>query len=846
MSGSDRVAVVTVVSKNYLALARTLAASVREHEPGARMFVLLVDELEGRIDPAREAFELVGLSELDNIPAPRELCFKYNVLELNTAVKPYLFEHLFRKHGLTKLVYLDPDILLLDSLSEILGILDGHSLVVTPHITSPIEDDRRPNELDLLRAGTFNLGFLGMADTPTTGRFLAWWQRRLYDYCAMDPDIGMHVDQNWINLVPAMFGDTVSLDDRRYNVAYWNLHERAHRITHKDGRFELDGRPLGFFHFSGFNAEQIEPISKHQDRFTLSDLPQLRPLFERYRDLLARNGHGEARQWPYAYGSFSNGVPIPDAARRLYRQLGPVARRFGNPFAADGEESFFSWLNERVVPIEPQSGDVPMTRIVAAVYESHAWLQSRFPDPLGRHRGELLQHLTDAGAEAYGLSPVFLEAMRGPGGSVGGVGQQSRRAAGVLRRRLKAPVRALLGRDTAVGRLVRSLDRRIQPMLSSWPELPERRTRRAPALPYGVNVAGYVTGGFGVAEAARCSVKALRAAGVPHVVSSVRAEGYADLDTSVGGVSDDAPYRVNLVHVNADQVEQFVRDRGWDHLRGRRNVGYWYWELARFPERWRESFRYFDEIWVATSFVQDAIAQGSPLPVVKLTPPVMLDLGEARADRVAHGLPDDAFVFLFTFDFLSVFERKNPLGLVEAFRRAFGTSSEALLVLKSLNADKAPDAVAALRGAANGLNVRFIDTDLDRPAMFGLIAASDAFASLHRSEGFGMGLAQAMFLGKPVIGTAYSGNLEFMTPQNSFLVGCDVVELACDYGPYERGNVWAEPDLDHAAELLRQVRRDPALASLRGARGAADLRRWLDPAVVGRRMDARLRRISEP
>jgi glycosyltransferase involved in cell wall biosynthesis len=665
----------------------------------------------------------------------------------------------------------------------------------------------------------------------------------------MDPDIGMHVDQNWLNLVPSFFDDTYVLKDPRYNVAYWNLHERGNRITHKGGESFLDDRPIVFFHFSGFDPDQIDRISKHQNRFTLGDLPELRPLFESYRDALGRNGYAAARKWPYAYGTFSNRVKIPDAARRLYRQLGPAALRFGNPFAAEGEGSFFEWLNEPAGTPHLEPGTPPITRLLAAIYDSHAHLQFAFPDPLGRSRDAFVRHMVEVGGQAYGLDGWFLEPLRGwePLRSQTELSQHARRLAAAVLRRLKSQARRLLGRGTLPGRVARSVAHRFDVALDAWPRLAERSTRSVPELPFGVNVAGYVTGAFGVAEAARASVAALAASGVPCAVNRVRAEAYEDLDEACDSQVEENPYRTNLVHVNADQVECFAQDRGWDYLRGRRNVGYWYWEVSRFPDRWRSSFRYFDEIWVATGFCQDAISRSSPVPVVRMPPPVLLlENGETEGDRAAFGLPAESYIFLFSFDYMSVFERKNPLAIVKAFRKAFEGRRDVMLVFKSINATRAVEQEKALETAAAGMNIRCISEGLERPAMLRLLAASDCFISLHRSEGFGLGMAQAMALGKPVIATGYSGNMDFMNEGNSFLVGYRLTELERDYGPYERGNVWAEPSVDHAVELMRLVEHDRALASAKAARGEQDIRQGFAPGVCGARMLERLRRISEP
>lgn len=341
-------AVCTVISKNYLSFARVFAKSLLKYQPDVKVFVLLVDKIDGYFDPAKEPFELILMEELDNVPNPAHLFFKYTVLELNTAIKPYFFAYLFSAYRIRKLVYFDPDILILHSLDTIWSLLDQHAIVLTPHLTASIEDGSTPGEMDILRAGIYNLGFIAMADTRPTHEFLQWWQKRLYNFCIMEPDKDLHVDQRWVDLAPGLFEGVYILRSPEYNVAYWNLHSRAQGIRIDGADVTMNGAPLRFFHFSGFYPDQIDQISKHQDRFTLNDLPNLRPLFERYRDLLLAEGYHQVRHWSYAYDYFDNGARIQELARKLYRRLGDRALRFGDPFATHGSSSFFAWSQSKI------------------------------------------------------------------------------------------------------------------------------------------------------------------------------------------------------------------------------------------------------------------------------------------------------------------------------------------------------------------------------------------------------------------------------------------------------------------------------------------------------------------
>ncbi len=190
-------------------------------------------------------------------------------------------------------------------------------------------------------------------------------------------------------------------------------------------------------------------------------------------------------------------------------------------------------------------------------------------------------------------------------------------------------------------------------------------------------------------------------------------------------------------------------------------------------------------------------------------------------------------------------ERKNPLGLIEAFRRAFAGRDDALLVLKCSRSNFCPEGLRALQEAAAGLHVKIIDTIFTRAEINSLMALADCYVSLHRSEGFGLTMAEAMNLGKPVIATAFSGNLDFMTGANSFLVSWSPLTIDRDHGPYERGQVWADPSLEHAAELMSLVFENRAKAEEIGRRAQRDVRLALSPEAVGRLVAERLRLIHQ-
>jgi glycosyltransferase involved in cell wall biosynthesis len=246
-----------------------------------------------------------------------------------------------------------------------------------------------------------------------------------------------------------------------------------------------------------------------------------------------------------------------------------------------------------------------------------------------------------------------------------------------------------------------------------------------------------------------------------------------------------------------------------------------------------------DELWVYSRFMAENIGAVAPVPVLALPPPVQLPEGPAPEPlRLGIG---EGFLFLFIFDYLSTIQRKNPVGLIEAFKQAFDQRSGARLLIKTINAPLRPLAEEEVLWAAHGReDIHVIDRSLSAGELTRLLASCDCYVSLHRAEGFGLTLAEAMALGKPVIGTGYSGNVDFMTDENSYLVDYAIRRVGPECEIYPADGEWADPDLDHAAELMRRVHEQPGEATGKAARAAADVARDLSPEVTGGRMRRRL------
>lgn len=387
------------------------------------------------------------------------------------------------------------------------------------------------------------------------------------------------------------------------------------------------------------------------------------------------------------------------------------------------------------------------------------------------------------------------------------------------------------------------------------PPLPlsaERRALRAswatsPSTGPGINVLGYARGQFGVAECLRGYARALERSNYPFEIFN--------LDVGVASrqqdhsmerhFSDALHFAINAFFLNADQMPIARSVLGKLAFSGRHNIGYWLWELEKFPRDWRGSFKLVDEVWAPTAFVCDAIGAATDKPVLRI-PMTVEPEAPSGMDRAYFGLPHDAFVFLFSYDFNGFASRKNPEGVIAAFRQAFGDDDQGVrLLLKSSNGDRFPDRLAAIRqGIAGDPRIEVREGFLSREEMSGLQNAADCFVSLHRSEGFGLGLAECMYFGKPVIATGYSGNLDFMDTGNSLLVDYRLIPLRNGDYPYWQGQRWAEPDIAHATKLMRQVRNDRDFAHRIGAAAAVSIRRNHSRAATAAAVVTRLRDIE--
>ncbi|MBA3272244.1 MAG: glycosyltransferase family 4 protein [Chthoniobacterales bacterium] len=564
---------------------------------------------------------------------------------------------------------------------------------------------------------------------------------------------------------------------------FWNL--AGHELTREGDRYFIDGAPLRCFRFSGYEPHKPHLLSKHQGlqpRILFSEHPVLAELCEEYRQKLIAAGHSETQQRLSGLASLPSGLRIDERMRELYAEALQRFRRGSGP----EPQSPFGPGGERAflgwLNQNVASGPAIVTRYMSAIYSARPDLHEAFPDHLNADAAAFRQWFLVYGRAELHLPPALVV----------------ERAGGE--------------------------------------ELP------VVARP-SITVAGFFRAELGLGESARLLTTALDAADLPY--STVVYDGTVSRQLHPfeerqidRGVPD-----INIVCVNADQFVTFLNKMGQEFSHGRYSIGVWFWEVDEFPAEFQEAFAYVDEIWVATEFVRNALQKATPKPVFKFDLPIVEPVIDTAVSRSSLRLPEE-YRFLFSFDFLSVLDRKNPLGLIDAFKRAFALGEGPTLVLKTINGDQRIVELEKLKFAARDRpDITLLDGYVSAREKNTMTAQCDCYISLHRSEGFGLTMAEAMALARPVIATGYSGNVDFMSSSNSYLCRYKEVEVGPERQPYPPHALWAEPDVDEAAALMRHVYTHRDEARERGLRAARDVRELHSPAVAARTIRARIQKI---
>lgn len=753
----------TIIKANYLAQAQILYKSAQKYLPELDFYIYL-------LDCEREEIEEIKTFSLSQKISPPDIFWtklrfkneikrinvddyfqKYNSTEFCTSVKPSIFLELITEFGQNYFYsYFDPDIEFFSDCQNFFKKAAEHSFWLIPHFLTPPEDNYQPSSIDILASGNYNFGYLGINPTyPESLKGLYWWERQLKNKCVINLPSQIFVDQKWGSLF-ANYPHSGICYAPEYNVGYWNLHERY--LTKKDLNFEIAGKGLGFFHFSGFDPLQPISISKHQNRFKLEALPTAyKRLFQSYASKLI--GHG--------YQIWQN-------------------------FKSTDKQNFFRQILSTERIIWPNLYKSPDKIKKMPSYKAIFWLTLL---SLRKHCQIIIAIWRDR------KQPYFRQA--------------------IIKRYSSYLIRGL--------RLVKFLFEREIKSIS-----PPKKEKSIYHLGR-FGVIGFFSGEFGIGESSRNIAKLILSMDPNCLLYDVSKRFYPQFKDNESlkkylvefHENDQVEYLV--LAVNADRVNQIIA-LGFSPLfaRAKKKIGYWWWETESFPDYWVYLSFYFDEIWVGTSFVKKSLEKILPVPV-KIVPLPVVDKTKLSRKKPSLSLDSEEKYLLTIFDGNSFLERKNPWATIKAFKLAFdelGKKSKIHLIIKTINVR--PDDEELMKKELVGYPSTLVNQSYTEEEMNYLIDRAWVFISLHRSEGLGLNIINAMLFEKPVIVTNYSGNLDFNTKNNSYLIDGPLVTATMKAGVYQ-DSFWCEPDYKQAAQAIIEIIDNPKQAKIKGKQARLDI-----------------------
>ncbi len=768
--------------------------SFQRHHPGIALRVVVVDDRFGEASRGRANW---GPFRGDVREVVR-LAMSHDTAALKRSLLPSAAMATMTELGVEHLIVLpdDSETLRPLPLDALFGTEGLH--VFRVRLNDPPGDGRLPDQRNELESGTVDQQFFVAAGS--TGRaVLKDWRSKLVRSPLENSDHFDAVDANWLDVLALRRGD-VFVESPCVG-SYRNVDE-------------LPFDEMAAFRFTGFRVDRpwiLSSLAGEWPRAILSEFPAIEEIV-RARTENLRSATHPVLQNPY--GRLPNGHRVDSVMRSVYRSQLATSAREGqpeppNPFVAGEAQRFTEWLAEPV--------DGALSRYLLALGRARPDIQSLFANDQTAFE---LWATRDAPRQGIWVPQTSYSSLRHRVGS----------------RTRVSPTEA-----------------------KSEPSTMRTEIRECISDASGVNVVGLLSAQLGVGESGRLTLRTLNDSRVPFSLvdhDATVSERDASLVSNFIDRPTGFPFDVDLLLINADQTAQALSSLGRGGKHERPTIAVWAWEVQTFPERMHSAFALVDEVWALSDFTRDAIQPAASkfgvrvhtFPMRLPEVPAQVDPRKTSESLTALGLPVGVPFFAFAFDYFSVAERKQPWAVVDAFGRAFPGEEKngPRLVIKSINHEFRPtDRERLLHAVGGRSDIILIERYLPADQRDALIRGAVAYVSLHRAEGFGLTLAEAMSVGTPTISTGWSGNLQFMNDQNSFLVASQLVDIAADTPVYAGLGQWAEPDLDIAAQLMRGVLEDPEQARRKAQQALRDVEQHNNSGVDVAFLLARLRAVRQ-
>ena len=777
----------TVVPYESIPYAEVLALSFIRQHPGAQFFIVVLDYSVKVPKSNISGITYLTSQDLTSlVPDYLHLVVALGREHLTCFLQPRVAEHLAENYQI--LFCIEPKVKIYSPLAEMIDLLDESEISVVPRRLTPFKHDSlSPSQEQVLRPGLYSSGLMGI--NCESKKFIEWWKSETVP----TEELSYRSTFGFLDAAVQFFKSSIC-NSLNYGLAYWNLDERNLQVESQV--WKIDDSDLVYAYFEEFDRRYPYWASNNvssDPRVRISSSDTLRLFYSSYAEAVTQFQR-PVSSLPvkdigddfYEWDVLIPGVKITAGIRHVFRSEFLNSKKTGGeilptPFAKHHLSRFLVWLEE-----DSALSPIPMQRFVLATLID---------------RRDLLDTFVHEGVVDYSGIERWI----------------------IRHGRCENPVTWLLTLKIPPREIIADEGRSLK----------------------GVDVIGSLNSEHGLGEAGRLLVEALRT--TEEKVSTISFSPFGIRGKHTFSADNQSRNELTVVALNPEQFAGLWKGLGGSLKAGRYVIGQWFWELEVAPPWYQKAFqeRIVDELWAPTRFIEDMLRSCVPQNIdIRYMPlPLIEPICRPDFSLSTVGL-EEKFSFLFTFDFNSVMKRKNPDGTIEAFKRAFSPNEGPQLIVKSINGHLNAREYEKLRWSCDGRkDIVLLDRHLDSKENASLMAATDCYVSLHRAEGLGLTIAEAMLLEKPVIATAYSGNMDFMDEDSGLLVPWEYVSVGSRANAYPAHAQWAEPDIDVASNHMRWVFENQSEARALGQRAKDRILRDFSPVITGERMHNRLREI---